>query len=172
MNMNYPTISMRELECWICYGRPMELIDLMNRRAFGYSHLMNAVNFPFEELEALLHRLKDVYPDMPLMADLATLEEAERVAATGCVDIISTTLAGYTRNSMGGPTDRPNVELLREIKKRVSLPVNAEGRIWEVGDLEQVLEAGADMVCIGSAVTRPHLITERFVNCNKKFYHQ
>lgn len=126
---------------------------------------------PFEELEALLHRLKETYPDMPLMADLATLEEAEKVAATGCVDIISTTLAGYTRNSMGGPTDRPNVELIREIKKRVSLPVNAEGRIWEVGDLEQVLEAGADMVCIGSAVTRPHLITERFVNCNKKFHH-
>ena len=54
MNMNYPTISMRELECWICYGRPMELIDLRNRRAFGYSHLMNAVNFPFEELEAMI----------------------------------------------------------------------------------------------------------------------
>ncbi|MCI8983900.1 MAG: rhodanese-like domain-containing protein [Hungatella sp.] len=52
--MNYPTISMRELECWICYGRPMELIDLRNRRAFGYSHLMNAVNFPFEELEAMI----------------------------------------------------------------------------------------------------------------------
>ena len=56
MNMNYPTISMRELECWICYGRPMELIDLRNRRAFGYSHLMNAVNFPFEELEATVPR--------------------------------------------------------------------------------------------------------------------
>ena len=40
----------------------MELIDLRNRRAFGYSHLMNAVNFPFEELEArlLLHDLAAV----------------------------------------------------------------------------------------------------------------
>lgn len=125
---------------------------------------------PFEELEALLHQIKEAYPDMPVMADLATLDEALAVADTGCVDIISTTLAGYTRNSCEGATERPNVDLVREIKKRTSLPVNAEGRIWELRDLEEVLEAGADMVSIGSAVTRPHLITERFVNCNKKYH--
>ncbi len=124
---------------------------------------------PFEELEKLLHQIKDAYPDMPIMADLATLEEAVKVAETGCVDIISTTLAGYTRSSYAGKTDKPNVELIKEIKKRTSLPVNAEGRIWELADLEAVLEAGADMVCIGTAVTRPHLITERFINCNKKY---
>lgn len=39
-----------------------------------------------------------------------------------------------------------------------------------MGELETVLEAGADMVSIGSAVTRPHLITERFVNCNRKYF--
>ena len=38
---------------------------------------------PFEELGALLHQLKEAYPDVPIMADLATLEEAEKVAATG-----------------------------------------------------------------------------------------
>lgn len=124
---------------------------------------------PFEELEELLHRIKDAYPDVPIMADLATLEEAVKAAGTGCVDIISTTLAGYTRNSSAGATDRPDVGLIREIKKAVSLPVNAEGRIWELSDLEAVLEAGADMVCIGSAVTRPHLITARFADCNRRF---
>ena len=124
---------------------------------------------PFEELEKLLHQIKDAYPDMPIMADLATLDEAIKVAETGCVDIISTTLAGYTRSSCEGKTEKPNVELIEEIKKHTSLPVNAEGRIWELADLEAVLEAGADMVCIGTAVTRPHLITERFINCNKKY---
>ncbi len=124
---------------------------------------------PFEELKELLRQVKEAYPDIPIMADLATLEEAQRVADTGYVDIISTTLAGYTRNSLEDKTDGPNVELIRKIKEKVSLPVNVEGRIWEVGDLELALEAGADMVCIGSAVTRPHLITERFANCNKKF---
>lgn len=124
---------------------------------------------PFSELNILLHQIKEAYPDIPIMADLATLEEAVKAAETGCVDIISTTLAGYTRNTCENATDRPNVELIREIKKAVSLPVNAEGRIWELRDLEEVLEAGADMVCIGSAVTRPHEIAKRFVNCNKKY---
>lgn len=124
---------------------------------------------PFEELDKLLHQIKEAYPDIAIMADLATLEEAVKAAETGCVDIISTTLAGYTRNSLDGATDGPNVELIREIKKQVSLPVNAEGRIWELHDLEEVLEAGADMVSIGSAITRPHLITERFAKCNKKY---
>lgn len=125
---------------------------------------------PFEELEELLHRIKETYPDLPVMADLATLEEAVKAEKTGCVDIISTTLAGYTRNSCEHKTEGPDVALIREIKKACSLPVNAEGRIWEVGELEAVLEAGADMVSIGSAVTRPHLITERFVNCNRKYF--
>lgn len=124
---------------------------------------------PFSELNILLHQIKEAYPDIPIMADLATLEEAVKAAETGCVDIISTTLAGYTRNTCENATDRPNVELIKEIKKAVSLPVNAEGRIWELNDLEEVLEAGADMVCIGSAVTRPHEITKRFANCNKKY---
>lgn len=125
---------------------------------------------PFEELEKLLHQIKDAYPEMPIMADLATLEEAEKAAATGCVDIISTTLAGYTRNSLENKTEGPNTELIRQIKQCTSLPVNAEGRIWELADLEAVLEAGADMVCIGTAVTRPHLITERFIHCNQKYH--
>lgn len=123
---------------------------------------------PFTELEILLRQIKEAYPDMPIMADLATLEEAVKAEETGCVDIISTTLAGYTRNTCATKTEGPDVELVKEIKKACSLPVNAEGRIWEVHDLELVLEAGADMVSIGSAVSRPHLITERFVNCNKK----
>ena len=125
---------------------------------------------PFAELDELLHRIKEAYPDLPIIADLATLEEAVKAEETGCVDIISTTLAGYTRNSCTNKTEGPDVGLLREIKKVCTLPVNAEGRIWEVGELETVLEAGADMVSIGSAVTRPHLITERFVNCNRKYF--
>ncbi len=52
--MNYPTISMRELDCWIMCGRPMELIDLRSRNAYEYSHLKGAVNIPYEELERML----------------------------------------------------------------------------------------------------------------------
>lgn len=52
--MCYPTISMRELDCWISCGRPMELIDLRSPKAYRYSHLEGAVNIPYEELEAMI----------------------------------------------------------------------------------------------------------------------
>ncbi|MBU9878163.1 N-acetylmannosamine-6-phosphate 2-epimerase [Thomasclavelia ramosa] len=123
----------------------------------------------FEELKRLLMEIKEKYPYIPIMADLATLDEAVKVAKTGYVDIISTTLSGYTRDSMNKCSDGPDVQLIRDIKKYTSLPVNAEGRIWELGDLELVIEAGADIVSIGSAVTRPQLITERFVKGNHKY---
>ena len=103
------------------------------------------------------------------MADLATMEEGVAVAGTGLVDIISTTLSGYTRSSLDRKGEKPDVRLIRELKKAVHLPVNGEGHIWELADLEAVLDAGADMVTIGSAVTRPHLITERFVACQHRW---
>ncbi len=69
MNMNYPTISMRELECWICWGRPMELIDLRDRRSYRYSHLINAVNIPFQELEDMIEQgeVIDYQPGVPMV---------------------------------------------------------------------------------------------------------
>ncbi|WP_418740437.1 N-acetylmannosamine-6-phosphate 2-epimerase [Enorma sp.] len=121
-----------------------------------------------DELVALLRAVNERYPHVAIMADLATVDEAVTVAETGCVDIISTTLAGYTRQSQDRACAGPDVRTLREIKAAVDLPVNGEGRIWELADLDAVIQAGADMVTIGSAVTRPNLITERFARENKR----
>lgn len=121
------------------------------------------------ELKKLLGEVRRLWPHIAVMADLATLEEGVAVAGTGLVDIISTTLSGYTRSSLDRKGEKPDVRLIRELKKAVHLPVNGEGHIWELADLEAVLDAGADMVTIGSAVTRPHLITERFVACQHRW---
>lgn len=123
----------------------------------------------FSELKDLLLAIREKYPHIAIMADLATLEEGIAVAETGLVDIISSTLSGYTRQSLDRATGKPDYRLVRELKQAISLPVNGEGRIWEVGDLEAMLAAGADMVTIGSAVTRPHEITKRFVSCNRQW---
>lgn len=123
----------------------------------------------FDALYALLKQIKERYPDIAIMADLATVEEARRVAKTGLVDIISSTLCGYTRESLSAAGDGPNVSIIRELKACVDLPVNGEGRIWDCNDLKDILDAGADMVTIGSAITRPQLITERFVTYNTKY---
>ena len=116
-----------------------------------------------EELYALLKQIKDVYPDLAIMADCMTLEDAIYAESTGMVDILSTTLAVLRE-----PLQHPDVEFVRAIKEHCSLPVNAEGAIWDLEDLQAVIDAGADMACIGTAITRPHLITKRFVNYNSK----
>ncbi|MEF9961997.1 MAG: N-acetylmannosamine-6-phosphate 2-epimerase [Erysipelotrichaceae bacterium] len=125
----------------------------------------------FDELYKLLERIKKDYPNIAIMADLATEEEALKVAETGFIDIISTTLSGYTSESINQKSDGPNIEMIKSLKKKINLPINGEGRIWEIKDMQDMLDAGADIVTIGTAVTRPHLITERFVNFNNK-YHQ
>ncbi|MEG2451237.1 MAG: hypothetical protein RSB09_05825 [Clostridia bacterium] len=44
----------------------------------------------------------------------------------------------------------------------------AEGGIWEVGQLEKVIETGVYAVVIGSAITRPKDITAHFVKAFDK----
>lgn len=117
----------------------------------------------FRQLNKLLAQIKENYPEIGIMADLSTTEEGIAVAKTGLVDIISTTLNGYTRESLSQKGEGPNCDMIRELKENISLPVNAEGRIWTLEDLDAVMDAGADMVTIGTAITRPHLITERFI---------
>lgn len=121
---------------------------------------------PLDDLIKLLEEIRQAFPDIPIMADLATLDEAKKMSELGYVDIISTTLSGYTRQSLDRFSDKPDLEMIKDIKKITDLPVNAEGRIWELDDLKKVKQAGADMVTIGTSITRPHLITKRFVDYN------
>ena len=95
------------------------------------------------------------------MADISTLEEGLNCAELG-VDIISTTLSGYTKES---ETDSlsPDFELLKQLVEKTDIPVILEGRIWEKADVEKAFKLNAHSVVIGSAITRPQLIVKRFL---------
>lgn len=95
------------------------------------------------------------------MADISTLEEGIYAESAGA-DIISTTLSGYTQNSPI-ETDGPDFELLEKLVKNLTKPVVLEGRIWTTEQVQKAFELGAHCVVIGSAITRPQLITKRFV---------
>ncbi len=96
------------------------------------------------------------------MADISTLEEGLNAKELGA-DIISTTLAGYTLESANSPANEPDFELLKQLVEQTQLPVVLEGRIWEPEQVNKAFERGAHCVVIGSAITRPQLITKRFV---------
>lgn len=95
------------------------------------------------------------------MADVSTVEEGINAAKLGA-DILSTTLSGYTQFSQNRP-DGPDFELLENLVKETGKPVVLEGRIWEPSEVDRAFELGAHCVVIGSAITRPQLITKRFV---------
>ncbi|WP_282936032.1 N-acetylmannosamine-6-phosphate 2-epimerase [Paenibacillus sp. RC67] len=100
-----------------------------------------------------------------VMADVSTFEEgieAERLGA----DFIGTTLSGYTPYSR--QSEEPDFELIRRLSEHVKVPVIGEGRIWTPEQAVQALEAGATYVVVGSAITRPQLITERYVTAVNK----
>src|SRR5574344_675883 len=100
------------------------------------------------------------------MADISTLEEGINAKKEGA-DIISTTLSGYTSYT-SNDCNQPSFELLEQLVEKLDCPVILEGRIWSQADVQKAFELGAHSVVIGSAITRPALITKRFVDASKK----
>lgn len=99
----------------------------------------------------------------PVMADLATFEEAKAAAEAGA-DILSTTLFGYTKETLAGDEVGPGFDMLKKIvDAKLDAPVIMEGRVWSTDEAARALELGAWAVVVGSAITRPHHITRRFV---------
>ena len=114
-------------------------------------------------------RLKDLIQqihaaDRLAMADVSTFEEALAAEKDG-FDIVSTTLAGYTEYSR--KTETPDFELLKEIVDHVNIPVIMEGHTDRPEQVTKALEIGAYAVVVGSIITRPQLITARYVAAAK-----
>jgi Putative N-acetylmannosamine-6-phosphate epimerase len=97
----------------------------------------------------------------PVWADCATKEDGIAAWKAGA-DIISTTLYGYTQETLTDD-DSPGFELLRDLIETVKVPVILEGRIWHPDEVTSAFDLGAFAVVVGSAITRPHYITKRFV---------
>lgn len=112
-------------------------------------------------LEQTIRRIHDL--DKPVWADCSTLDEGLNAAACGA-DVVSTTLYGYTRATELPETAPPDFALLEALIKQVSVPVVLEGRLWHTHEVTRAFELGAHAVVVGSAITRPQLITRRFVS--------
>jgi len=97
--------------------------------------------------------------DIPIMADISTLEEGITASKLG-VDVVATTLSGYDDYTLYPPSE--GIQLIRDLCRAVDVPIIAEGGISTPKDARAVLIAGATSVVVGSMITRPHMITERF----------
>ena len=98
------------------------------------------------------------------MADISTYEEGINAYKCG-VDIIGTTMNGYTNQSI--EANISNLELVSRLAKEVPIPIIAEGKIHYPYQVKEMLDAGAFAVVVGGAITRPLEIAKRFVDAAK-----
>lgn len=114
------------------------------------------------DLAETVRRVRDI-SQVPIMADCDDLASGLAAAEAG-VDIVGTTLAGYT--PARPRTEGPDLELLAQLAEALAdsgSALVAEGRVHSPGQARACREAGAHAVVVGTAITHPTSITRWFV---------
>jgi len=97
--------------------------------------------------------------EVPVLADIATLDEALAAARAGA-DFVLSTLRGYTEETSAVRSF--DLCFIKELVDSSPVPVIAEGMIDTPEQAHAALAAGAYAVVVGSAITRPVTIARRF----------
>ena len=150
------TMTMREVdECVEAMADIVSIDCTFNERADGLT--------PPE----FLKQVKAKYPNIIIMADCATLEEAVAAYEAGA-DLVGSTMNGYTPQTK--PCNgEPNYQLVKDMVAALPCPVIAEGRVHTPEQARKMLEIGAWAVVVGGAITRPLEIAKRFMAAVKDF---
>ncbi|PLR95949.1 N-acetylmannosamine-6-phosphate 2-epimerase [Bacillus sp. T33-2] len=148
----YITPTRKEMDELIAAGADIIALDATSRKRPNGESLQELVNY-----------LKD--KNQLIMADISTYEEGIHAAGLG-FDCVSTTLSGYT--SYSRQEDGPDLELVERLAKTVAVPVVAEGRITSPSQAAKALQSGAFTVVVGSAITRPQIITKMYIEAISK----
>ena len=98
---------------------------------------------------------------VPVMADIATLEEAVAAQEAGA-DMVASTMRGYTDETHSVRVFERS--FIAALAARLTIPVLAEGRVQSPEQAVEALAAGAFAVIVGAAITRPEAITSRFAD--------
>lgn len=111
----------------------------------------------------LLPIVKKEIPEAIIFADVSNYEEAKRAVEMGA-DIVGPTLYGYTEETkhIESPDLREFARMCRDFGDQVCMMM--EGHVYTPEEAMKCIYLGAHSVVVGSAITRPHLITKRFVD--------
>ena len=136
----YITPGWSEIQAVWSAGADVIALDATERVRPGGQLLADLIQRARQELKA------------PLMADVDSVQNGLTAAALGC-EWIGTTLYGYTETT----SDRtpPGLELLPDLRRALepSVRLICEGGIASPGAAQDALNAGADNVVVGTAIT-------------------
>lgn len=149
----YITPTMKEVDALVEIGCEIIAVDATDRLR------PNGVTF-----EAFFTEVRAKYPNQLFMADTSCFEEGKKAEELG-MDLIGTTMAGYTPYTKGTPL--PDFKLMERYVKELHSPVIAEGGIWVPEQLKQAIDAGVHAAVVGTAITRPMDITKHFIEAIK-----
>ena len=144
----YITPTMKEIDAMVACGSDIIAMDATAR-----------IHPNGLTLDELFKQARKAYPDQVFMADCSTFEECMHAREIG-FDIAGTTMRSYTSYTKG--VRIPEFELFRQLKSNLDIPFIAEGGIWDPEEARLAIECGAFAVVVGSAITRPQLITRRY----------
>jgi N-acylglucosamine-6-phosphate 2-epimerase len=118
----------------------------------------------------LLPVIKRELPRAILFADVALYGEAKRAIELGA-DIAAPTLYGYTAETARAtaPDEQAFENMCRDFRGEAYIFM--EGRVNTPEEAVRYLRMGAHAVVVGSAITRPHLITKKFADAMNAFWH-
>ena len=130
-----------------------------------------AIDGTFRKREGLtgaefIHKIKTEFSAL-IMADIANEDEAFECEQAGA-DLISTTLNGYTPETLNDIRHSPNFELVKLLSPKIKIPLIAEGRINSPKAASEMIRLGAFAVVVGTAISRPQIITRWFVEAINK----
>ncbi len=142
--------------------------DVKELNAIG-THII-AIDGTFRKRENLtgpefINKIKSEFNCL-VMADIAKEDEAIECEQAGA-DLISTTLNGYTPDTLTDKLKTPNYDLVKSLVRKITKPVIAEGRINSPEAAGEMIKIGAYAVVVGTAITRPQVITSWFVEAIK-----
>jgi N-acylglucosamine-6-phosphate 2-epimerase len=154
----YITATLKEVDELMTAGPQMIALDATLHQRPGGLQLVD-----------LVQQIRQKYPSVLLMADIASVDEAINAQALG-FDCIGTTLHGYTSETAGSKLWHDDFAFLRQVLAQCAAPVIAEGNVDTPEMAARCLTLGAHSVVVGGAITRPQQITQRFTTAINNLY--
>jgi N-acylglucosamine-6-phosphate 2-epimerase len=119
-----------------------------------------------EQLAEIVEKIHSEF-GLPVMADVATIEEGFNAELIGC-DFVGTTLSGYTDETKH--IIKPDFELVKQLAS-LSIPTICEGRLRKPEDVKTAFECGAFAVVVGNAITGTDWLVREFAEATAKQLH-